>query len=131
MPASGPSGLSTSSITSTGVQLAWLTLPETEQNGIIIGYSVFLAGVSSDDSWNFTVNSTSLSVLATLEPHTSYKFSVAATTVVGSGPFSEFSFFTTKEDCKSVKFETMITNLLYFSTCFKPSQCRCYLYHIN
>ena len=99
VPASAPQNLSASSITSTGVKFSWSPLSTSQQNGIIIGYSLMLFELFSMHQWNLTSNDTTLSILAILSPHTSYKFAVAAKTVIGLGPFSSDIFFKTKEDC--------------------------------
>ena len=123
VPSSAPSNLITSSITSTGVVFSWSNLPLSSQNGIITGYIVNLVEISSGNAWNYTSNTTSLSLLAVLSPHTTYKFAIAAQTVIGNGPFSASSIFTSREDCKPFLLIIVMmlkSEIFISSTSFQP-----------
>ena len=123
VPSSAPSNLIVSSITSTGVVFSWSNLPLSSQNGIITGYIVNLVEISSGNAWNYTSNTTSLSLLAVLSPHTAYKFTIAAQTVIGNGPFSASSIFTSHEDCKPFLLITVMmlkSEIFISSTSFQP-----------
>ena len=71
-------------------------LPE-EQNGDIINYIINLTEADSGASFQLFSTNTSLSV-NTLLPFTSYNLLIAASTSVGSGPFSTLLTLQTPQD---------------------------------
>ena len=84
-------------VTSTTLSLEWDPLTFEDHNGIITGYVVYYSRV--DTGTTFTIDSTTTSVdIEMLRPYTTYLFSVAAETRVGSGPFSPSVQHTTAED---------------------------------
>ena len=63
-----------------------IPLPE-QQNGPIVGYTVRVVRVDNGDTVEFDTTNTTLMV-DSLVPYTSYEWTVAARTSVGTGPFS-------------------------------------------
>ena len=87
VPGGTPQYLSGSSMSSTNIILAWdPPLPE-EQNGIIIGYVIDIAGLETGERLQFFTGSSNLSI-AGLSEFTTYVCVVAANTSIGRGPFS-------------------------------------------
>ena len=92
------------------------------QNGIITGYTVqIITGLDFIREILITDTSTEVSGL---RPNTSYKFSVSAMTVAGTGPPTK-SFFTTPEGGKD--YELPIT-MLY---CRAPPKAICLVVNQN
>lgn len=58
-----------------------------QQNGVIVGYHITQTEVSTGDIAQFTTNITNL-YIENLSPFTTYTWVIAASTVVGQGPFS-------------------------------------------
>ena len=96
-PTSPPLNLSVVASTSTSVTLSWAPPPTQYQNGVIMGYTlqVFNAQQSLLRETNISSNG---STVNSLLPFTTYLFRVAAMTVVGRGPYSEYLTVLTKED---------------------------------
>ena len=76
----------------TSITLAWQPPPESEQNGIITTYTVqVIPPVQSP----FMITTTELSLtVSSLLGNSQYSFAVAASTVVGIGPYSSPSITT-------------------------------------
>ena len=75
------------------VALTWSPPDKRARNGIIIGYVV---KITSDNSSSLVTDSQRIDIVS-LNPHTLYAFSVAATTAVGTGPFSMHLHVRTEE----------------------------------
>jgi len=58
-----------------------------DRNGIIISYLINVTGIETGEQLQLTSDSESVNVTA-LTPYTTYFCIVAASTVVGTGPFS-------------------------------------------
>ena len=69
----------------------------TQQNGIIILYTINVTVADSGEMFQLTSTTTSLTV-STLQPFTTYFCIIAASTSVGMGPFSTVVTLQTPED---------------------------------
>ena len=97
VPSTAPTDLISSIVSSQIVLITWSELSSVDCNGIITEYTISLLNIDSNEKFYFVSNSTSLT-LENLSPFTSYKFSLAASTVVGRGPFSAHEYFKTLQD---------------------------------
>jgi hypothetical protein len=113
-PVLAPKSLNHTSKTSTSVNLHWSIPSNDSRNGIILQYAVRLyitESVSQGrrvrsvgnytvviDNPTFDEPTTSQYTLATLTPHTYYRWRVAAVNDAGMGPFSELNSFWTLQD---------------------------------
>ena len=70
----------------TSAQLSWTPVPKDQQNGIIIGYTVQVAGPDFTREISIIDATATFTEVSGLRPSTSYYFSVCAMTVAGSGP---------------------------------------------
>ena len=74
-------------------------LTPVERNGVIVNYTILLG--ESPDSEHRTFSSQEPSVsLHSLASRTTYLYSIAAGTIAGTGPFSDFQQVTTLEEGK-------------------------------
>ena len=77
--------------------ISWnLPAPE-NQNGVITGYVVNLTAVGSGDISQYSSSSDNITI-GSLHPFTTYDFTVAAQTSVGTGPYTTNSTVMTPED---------------------------------
>ena len=97
-----PSGppLSVVAVLSTpySITLSWSLPRSTDRNGIITGYTMRVTAASST-IFQGSTTATSYTV-SSLSPYTRYNCSVAAKTIIGTGPFSHRASVQTKEACK-------------------------------
>ena len=90
-------------VNSTALSFTWGPPPAQNQRGIIIRYTIRLTRVTndtddtSDEVSVMFANITGI-VIGSLRPHTAYKMSVAAETIVGLGPYSTDITNMTPED---------------------------------
>ncbi len=77
------------------IHISW-TVP-VEANGIVIEYKVKLREVNTGQTSLLPTHSTSIEA-NTVHPAYTYEYSVAASTAVGYGPFSDLVNITTPED---------------------------------
>ena len=90
-----PTSLTVDDVNNTAVTLSWM--PPNIRNGIITQYELQYRR-SSDSMYISFINSSVLTATVTaLLPSTDYQFRVAASTVVGQGPYTEISQTTTGE----------------------------------
>jgi hypothetical protein len=87
VPSEAPSGVSGWAVNSTSLYVTWSPLQEDSQNGIIVHYSLRLTELASGRVITTERNATSV-VVSSLHPHYAYKVTVAAATIIGTGPFS-------------------------------------------
>lgn len=83
-PSGIPINLSGVNTSSTSLLISWQPLEVDDQNGIILGYNVTY--FSNDDDSVMTVTSDTMISITGLSVYTVYNVSVAAYTVVGTGP---------------------------------------------
>ena len=95
-PASAPTNISASEITSSSFTLSWSEIPMEDQNGIIREYVINITEVNTGMTVQKVSTMNSLA-LENLHPYYTYMVIVAAYTIE-NGPYSNSFFFTTAED---------------------------------
>ena len=96
-PASPPTNLKVSFITSTRAQVNWEPPPDTDQNGDITSYTLLLINTETNQI-TFLSTSVTFYTLTSLSPYTVYSIAVSASTSAGMGPFTIYTIFQTMED---------------------------------
>lgn len=100
-PSGPPINVRLTAILARSITLSWnLPLPG-DLNGVLTGYTVKVENTDSGDTNLFTTTETVYTV-DTLTPYQNYNISVAASTVVGRGPFSASTSVVTPEDGKNL-----------------------------
>lgn len=104
-PASPPENISTTSISSTAIQVIWDEVSPIDQNGVIVLYEVEYNQTTFDDiAMSSTITTNVLFVVVTLlEEYTQYMFRVRAYTSEGPGPYSVASMETTMQDSELLR----------------------------
>lgn len=97
VPTGYPDNVNSLHITSTTAVISWSPVPIDQQNGIIIGYTINVTDIQSEETFQLAALSTRVT-LDMLAPFTTYLVVVDAFNNVGSGPSSTPHTFTTKED---------------------------------
>ena len=87
VPTASPRNFVTANISSRSAVLMWDPPPPEHQNGNITQYIINATVLQSNERLQFFSESTSL-VVDTLTPYTTYILFVAASTSVGTGPFT-------------------------------------------
>jgi len=87
VPSGPPQAVVANVIDLRNLYIVWDPPPAEDQNGIIISYVVNVTGVETGEQIQLTSHSESVEVTA-LTPNTTYFCIIAASTVVGTGPFS-------------------------------------------
>ena len=85
---------------STMIQVSWEQVPAIDENGVIIEYEVEYTQTTFDSiptTQNITVNTT-MATLTGLQEYVEYFIRVSASTIIGSGPYSDPINQTTLED---------------------------------
>lgn len=77
--------------------LSWQPPLLSERNGVILNYTVLLRQSPSSEPRTVYSQATS-TLLHPLAPKTTYFYSVAASTVAGTGPFSDYVQVTTPDE---------------------------------
>ena len=91
--------ISSSGITSTSAVISWGPPPYEDQNGLIISYTISVSVQETGESFTYTTSDTTYSFTA-LKPYRTYDISIAATTSIGTGPFTAVFIVATLEDGK-------------------------------
>ena len=101
-PSAPPQDVTTMVISSTSISVSWNPPPLSDQNGDIIGYQLMITNVNRSSSLVDGVNVTNMTsyVAINLQEFEVYSFEIAATTVIGLGPFSDVVTNQTFEDGK-------------------------------
>ena len=104
-PASSPSNVNISNISSTEVLVMWDMVPLMNQNGIITMYEVMYQPLETFNgnisTQTMVVSRTEMSVfLIELQEFVNYNISVRAYTSVGAGPYSDEMTVLTLQDSK-------------------------------
>ena len=74
-------------VLSTSFIISWQPPASEYRNGIIVGYTVKIVNLDTNDETQTNINETSL-VVTDLTPFTDYEISIAAHNGAGRGPFS-------------------------------------------
>jgi len=107
VPSGPPISLMSTPLSSTAFLLNWVQPLESERNGDIIGYTVNVTNLDSQQVQQFSVGLVSNYTIYNLKPFTIYESTVSARTSVGFGPYSSSVYVTTLEDgmkCNTVSF---------------------------
>lgn len=100
-PSGPPVNIRLTSILARSITLSWnLPLPE-DLNGVITGYTVKVENADSGETSLFTTTE-AMYIVSALIPYQTYNISVAASTMVGRGPFSASTPVITPEDGKNL-----------------------------
>ncbi|XP_033636915.1 receptor-type tyrosine-protein phosphatase T-like isoform X2 [Asterias rubens] len=87
-PTAAPTDVRVLSISETSLSFSWSEPPCGGRGGIITGYSYKLTQVGADNEEGPTITSNTAVTISGLIPYTDYSFQVAASTNMGTGPFS-------------------------------------------
>ena len=90
--------ISSSGITSTSAVISWGPPPYEDQNGVI-SYTISVSVQETGESFTNFINDTTYSFTA-LKPYRTHDITIAASTSVGTGPFSAVFTVITLEDGK-------------------------------
>ena len=85
-PSQAPINVTVLPTNASTVIVSWLPPAEEDRNGIIQGYTIRVVGVQTDEDFTLSVTPTE-TVIGSLHPFYSYKFTVATVTI-SHGPFS-------------------------------------------
>ena len=86
-PSGYPQNLSAVPTSSSSLYLTWQPPLPAERNGEIVLYTINVTVVESGEEFQLTSFVANLS-LSSLRPYYTYSFAIAASTVIGEGPFS-------------------------------------------
>ena len=122
-PSGFPKDVAVDRISSVGAELSWNPpLPE-ERNGIITSYLIIVTRQATGYQSQYTSTTTNFN-LNMLDPFTAYTVTVAASTIIGSGPQSTQLSFTTVVDGNDIcLFESLCYILCIILN--SSSQCSC------
>jgi len=76
----------------------WAPPPVTTQNGIVNGYTISVSTQETGESSQYQTTGSLSLTLDNLHPDYTYTYTVAAATVLGSGPFSQLNSIRMPED---------------------------------
>lgn len=114
VPSEVPSGVSAWAVNSTSIAVSWSHLQKNLQNGVIIHYALQLLEQVSGRVITTEGNVTHM-VVSSLHPHYTYEVTVAAATIIGTGPFSEGLMVLTYSDGKvSVMSKDFLSTCCHF-----------------
>ena len=102
VPSASPRSLRVTKVSPFSVALAWKAPPRNSQNGVIIGYTVGVFQTANDSTYNYTSDTTFMTV-PDLDDDTTYNFTVAAKTAVGLGPYSTHVMARTRNYGETIK----------------------------
>ena len=80
------------------ISLTWIPPPYVDRNGILVDYLIEYFGIERDThTKNITIpSSQQYSVISGLDEYTTYQLRIRASTLIGSGPFTQFTNVTTR-----------------------------------
>ena len=102
VPSGPPLNIHELSSSPSTVILEWDPPLQEDRNGVITGYLVNITEVESGKEFQFSSSTNSLSI-DSLTPFTTYTCVIAATTIVGHGPYSNTIVVLTPEDGKCLR----------------------------
>ena len=102
VPSEAPQNLNVAEVSTHSVSLAWAAPPLSSQNGAITGYTVWVSK-DANSSGYYLRSKEPYTTVANLDDDTTYTFTVAANTIVGSGPFSVYVTTKTKNFGENIK----------------------------
>ena len=86
VPAGYPQNGSATVISTRSVHFLWSSVLPRERNGIVTGYVINVTAVERGEKLQLQSQYNNITI--SVYPYTTYEFIIAATTVVGRGPFS-------------------------------------------
>lgn len=98
-PSGPPEGVTVGDTLSTSFIVIWQPPANENQNGLILGYTVKIVDLSSNNETQIYVTETTLEVFD-LMPFTQYEVAIAAHNAAGRGPFSVIITVETEESGK-------------------------------
>ena len=103
VPSGSPRNVLVTAMSSTSILVTWDSPLESEQNGVIISYTVAYVNLNRSGDQQISLSTTQRQLSITgLQEYEEYSFTVAATTTVGQGPFSDTSSTFTFQDGKHI-----------------------------
>lgn len=97
-PSGSPLNLLALPTSSRSVIVTWDPPPVSQRNGEIVSYTINVTGHESGEEFQLNLSAANLT-LSSLRPYFTYSFTVAASTVIGEGPFSLMFTIRMPEDC--------------------------------
>ena len=118
MPSGSPQNFEATGTSSRMSTLSWNPPISEDRNGVITGYVINVTNTRRNETLLYLSNTTVLT-LSTLSPYTTYYCIVAASTSVGTGPFTTVLTLLTPQDGK----KSSITVIIIYSNhiCFSSS----------
>ena len=98
VPTGPPLDVDATPVTSTSVTISWNPPAPENQNGVITGYVINLTLTVGSEEVSQYLSSRDNITIGSLHPFTTYNFTVAAQTSVGTGPYTTSSTVMTPED---------------------------------
>ena len=114
VPSVSPSDVTGYALSSTIISFTWLELPDLHQNGIILYYEIQIVEYETGMLSTYFTVAKDINI-ASLHPYYNYTGTVAAYTIVGSGPFSAAVSVQTDQ---AGLFNILILGLLLSLFCF-------------
>lgn len=110
---------------STSITFSWNPPRSEDQNGRITAYTISITETGSGSTMQRVVPGLQTTItVSSLLPFTAYFCSIAASTTVGSGPFSTILTVNTPEDSKKLRHTNYIGELLCHPTMHFNHACR-------
>ena len=110
VPSGYPQSIIANATSPFSIVINWNPLPEEEQSGVIIGYTINVTHTDTLVTIQYFTTSTNVTITS-LEPYTTYVCVVAADTAVGTGPFSHLIFVQTPEAGQYDKMQLISTSI--------------------
>ena len=121
-PNASPSYVQGHNTSSTSILVQWREVPEADQNGVILSYTVTYKALLDGSPQTKIVSAPTTQVTLTgLNEYTNYSITVFASTIRGGGLVSDPTFVVTAQDSKfhsSFFVVELFVMLLYFHTVF-------------
>lgn len=99
-PSAPPSDVRANSVGSTSIFVQWNSIPVSDQNGVILSYTVTYKALLGGSSQTVVSAPTTQTTLTGLNEFTNYRITVFASTAKGDGPASVPTYVITDEDSK-------------------------------
>ena len=98
MPEAAPQEVIANAINSRTLVLSW-DLPDSyDRNGIIINYTINITELETNLPFDYVIGNTTSLTVPDVHPFYQYRYTVAAETVIGLGPYSAPRTFQMPED---------------------------------
>ena len=97
VPSGSPLMFNATALSSQSIILVWEPPSPEDQNGLIVGYTINITDLETDERYQHISTSTNITI-GSLTPFTTYICIIAARTNIGIGPFSTVVTVQTLED---------------------------------